>query len=159
MIIFDLKCANDHVFEAWFGSSDDYESQRSRGLVSCPVCGDADIGKAAMAPAVPMKGNRLPEAGPSSSSVQLATTGESGVDMEKARAVLESLARAQAAALESSEWVGREFAEQARAMHYGEREKAGIHGEVDTSEAKALIEEGVEVAPLLVPFVPPSAKN
>ena len=60
MIVFDLKCTHAHVFEAWFGSSTDYEDQRARGLLSCPICGDPDIAKAVMAPNIPAKGNRAP---------------------------------------------------------------------------------------------------
>ena len=58
MIVFDLKCGAGHVFEAWFGSSADYDSQRERGLIACPLCGDAQVGKAVMAPNVAAKGNR-----------------------------------------------------------------------------------------------------
>ena len=58
MIVFDLRCSHDHVFEAWFGSSGAFEDQRERGLLSCPFCGDAEIGKAVMAPNIPAKGNR-----------------------------------------------------------------------------------------------------
>ena len=59
MIIFDLKCApQGHVFEAWFGSSEDFEAQKAGGLVSCPLCGSGEVDKAPMAPAVGAKGNR-----------------------------------------------------------------------------------------------------
>lgn len=155
MIVFDLKCAGQgHVFEAWFGSSEDYEAQKARGLVCCPLCGDGDVTKAAMAPAVPAKSNQRSQVAPLQ-PVPMTNDAQAG----QARAVLEALAKAQTEALKSSEWVGRDFAEQARAMHYGERETRGIHGEVDTQEARSLMEEGVGVAPLLVPFVPPEAKN
>jgi hypothetical protein len=155
MIIFDLKCANaGHVFEAWFGSSDDYESQKQRGLLSCPICGDDNIAKAVMAPAVPAKTNQRvdKEQGPS-------VPVSSGLNIEQARKMMEAIATAQAEALKDSEWVGRKFADTARAMHYGEQDHKGIHGEVAPEEAKSLLDEGIEVAPLLLPVIPPDAQN
>ncbi|MBB6122584.1 DUF1178 family protein [Sphingobium subterraneum] len=163
MIVFDLKCAQGgHVFEAWFGSSADYEGQRERGLLVCPLCGDADIGKAVMAPAVPVKGNQRSERLPVISETEptpATQVANAEIPPEKMREMLTKLAKAQTAMLENSQWVGRDFAEQARAMHYGERDAALIHGEVDAQEARALMDEGVEVAPLLLPVVPPRAAN
>lgn len=151
MIVFDLKCAaNGHVFEAWFGSGEDYEGQRDRGLVACPLCGDSDIGKAVMAPAVPAKSNRMPS---------LSLPVGNAPDLAKLRATMRKLAAAQTEALKDSQWVGRDFADTARAMHYGEQDHASIHGEVGAREARALIEEGVKVAPLPFPVVPPAARN
>ncbi len=150
MIVFDLKCAiGGHVFEAWFGSSEDYEGQRARNLVSCPICGDHDVGKALMAPAVPAKSNRAP------ASISMSST----PDPAKLQAMMEKLATLQAEVLRDSTWVGRAFADTARAIHYGEQDRSSIYGEVAPEEAKALIEEGVEVAPLLFPVVPPEARN
>ena len=158
MIVFDLKCGGGHVFEAWFGSSGDYADQRARGLVACPICGDDGIEKAAMAPAIPAKSNRAP------SSVALPPPPTGAVtnqppEAAQMQAMLQALAAAQTKALENSEWVGRAFADKARAMHYGEEAHSAIHGEVAPQEARALIEEGVEVAPLPLPVVPPEAKN
>lgn len=159
MIVFDLKCEGaGHVFEAWFGSSADYEDQKKRGLLACPMCGDTRIGKALMAPAIPAKGNRRVEAPPAAPE-QAAPVAISTGDEAKMRALIDALATAQKKALEGSTWVGRGFAEQARAMHYGEQDRSSIHGEVAPEEAKALFAEGVEVAPLPFPVVPPQAKN
>lgn len=156
MIVFDLRCAGQgHVFEAWFGSGDDFEEQKARGLLSCPLCGDADIAKAVMAPAVPAKSNRAVAAPVTEPAVPVGT----GIDPEKARAMIATLASAQAEMLKSSEWVGDRFATRARAMHYGEEEQRPIHGQVAPHEARSLIEEGVEVAPLPIPIVPPDAQN
>lgn len=156
MIVFDLKCAGQsHVFEAWFGSSADYEDQRARGLLACPICGDGNIGKAVMAPAVSAKGNSRAVSPPEADRPVLMRAGEEA----KMRALIEGMAQAQKKALEGSTWVGRGFAEQARAMHYGEQDRTSIHGEVAPQEAKALIAEGVEVAPLPFPVIPPQAKN
>lgn len=158
MIVFDLKCsAQDHVFEAWFGSSADYEDQAARGLLTCPMCGDTQVAKALMAPAVAPKGNSRAAAvrQPENDAAPLAVTG----DEARMRESMASLAQAQAKVLEGSTWVGRGFAEQARAMHYGEQDRVSIHGEVAPDEARALIAEGVEVAALPFPVIPPEAKN
>lgn len=157
MIVFDLKCEGQgHVFEAWFGSSNDYADQQARGLIACPLCGDACVMKAVMAPAVAAKGNsRAVAPRPEATTPVVANGG----DEAKMRALVDALAQAQSKALEGSTWVGRGFAEQARAMHYGEQDRASIHGEVAPQEAKALIAEGVEVAPLPFPVIPPEAKN
>ncbi|MEJ7925964.1 DUF1178 family protein [Sphingobium sp. AN641] len=160
MIVFDLRCESaGHVFEAWFGSSADYEDQRARGLLICPLCGDAAVTKAVMAPAVAAKGNS--RAAPASASDGRAVPMGRGQepDMARMQALMQKLARAQGKALEGSTWVGRDFAEQARAMHYGEKDMGSIHGEVAPTEARALIEEGVQVAPLPFPVIPPEAKN
>ena len=155
MIVFDLKCgAHGHVFEAWFGSSADYESQVARGLLNCPLCGDSDVSKALMAPAVSPKGNSRSPAVPVETET-MAVTQDDG----RMREIIRTLAQAQAKVLENSTWVGRGFAEQARAMHYGEKDRASIHGEVAPEEARALISEGVGVAPLPFPVLPPEAKN
>jgi hypothetical protein len=142
MIVFDLKCGGGHVFEAWFGSSSDYDDQRARGLVSCPMCGNETVEKAVMAPNVAAKGNRQAEVTPAAVKAAMAT-----------------LAQAQQQALANSEWVGTAFASRARAMHAGEEDHAPIHGQASIEEAKALAEDGVPVAPLPFPVVPPEACN
>lgn len=154
MIVFDLKCGRDHVFEAWFGSSGAFEDQRTRGLVACPLCGDTSVAKAVMAPNVGSKGNQAvakPTVAPAP------VTGP--IPPAAMKAALQALAQAQAKALETSEWVGRTFADRARAMHAGEEAVTPIHGQSTRAEAIALVEEGVGIAPLLVPVVPPEALN
>lgn len=146
MIVFDLKCGSGHVFEAWFGSSADYESQRERALIACPMCGDSAIEKAVMAPNVTAKGNRRNDPAPASAKPD-------------PKQLIAALAEAQAKMLEGSKWVGVAFAERARAMHLGEEQRAPIHGQTSAEEAKALIEEGVPVAPLPLPVVPPEQRN
>ena len=147
MIVFDLRCApSGHVFEAWFASSEAFEAQKAGGLVHCPICASRDISKALMAPNVAAKSNQR--------SVAVA-----GGDIPDVKAVLAALATAQAAALENSSWVGRDFANQARAMDAGEIEKAMIHGEASQSEVKSLIEDGIQGAPLPLPVIPPNQSN
>ncbi|WP_205481519.1 DUF1178 family protein [Sphingomonas arenae] len=137
MIVYDLLCGSGgHVFEAWFGSSSDYDDQCARGLLSCPMCGSDEIGKAPMAPAVR----------------------PSGV-VPDAKAMLAALAAAQAKALENSTWVGGRFVDEARAMHLGEVDHRPIHGQATLADARSLAEEGVPIAPLPLPVVPPEEAN
>ncbi len=153
MIVFDLRCDGGHVFEAWFGSSDDYEGQQARGLVSCPLCGSGEVGKAVMAPAVGAKGNQLPA--PAAPNRPVPMQNGPTPSLEQMKAMLTALARAQAKALEGSEHVGKRFAEEARAIHDGEAPDRVIHGQATPEEARALVEDGVPVAPLPFPIVPP----
>lgn len=133
MIVFDLQCEESgDRFEAWFRSSADYEEQRERGLVQCPMCQSNRVMKAPMAPRVPRK----------SSAPNLA-----------------QLAAFQAELLKGSDWVGDRFAEQARAMHLGEIEQRPVHGSATAAEAKSLMEEGIPVAPLPLPITPPDQVN
>ncbi len=158
MIVFDLKCAREgHVFEGWFSSTEDFAGQKERGLLVCPMCGDAQVEKAVMAPAVSAKGNRRPDPVVTKARHQVPVS--TGGDSEKTAVLMQALAKAQAEALAGSEWVGRKFADKARAMHYGEVDAKPIHGEVAAEEARSLVEEGVEVAPLIFPVVPPEAQN
>lgn len=154
MIVFDLSCAAGHRFEGWFGSSQDYACQQARGLVTCPACGSAAVDKAPMAPAVPRKGNQ--QAIAPQPPKQAMTRGPMPPQVAEA---LHKLAEAQAKALEGSKWVGDRFAEQSRAMHYGERDPETIHGQATAEEALALFEEGVPVAPLPFPIAPPEELN
>jgi hypothetical protein len=150
VIVFDLKCGAGHVFEAWFGSSTAYADQRVAGLVACPICGSAEVDKAVMAPNVGAKGN---QAAPASSPPTPAVTPEA------MKAAIAALSAMQAKMLEGSQWVGSAFADKARAMHLGDATPAPIHGQATRAEAEALAEEGVPVAPLPLPVVPPEACN
>jgi hypothetical protein len=132
MIVFDLLCSDGgEGFEAWFRSSADYDEQRAGGLVTCPYCGSANVAKAPMAPRVPRKG-----ADP-----------------------LARLASIQAEMLKGSRWVGEEFADTARAMHSGDIPVEQVHGNATVEQARALVDDGVPVAPLPLPVVPPSQVN
>jgi hypothetical protein len=158
MIVFDLKCSHDHTFEAWFGSSTDYEDQKARGLVSCPLCDDVAIEKAVMAPAVAAKGNQRPDPVPAPASGRpLANMAPE--DAAKLQAVIQKLAEVQAEVLSNSAWVGDAFADKARAMHYGDEPQASIHGTALIEEAQALAEEGIAIAALPIPIVPPEERN
>jgi hypothetical protein len=133
MIVFDLQCGQDcGTFEAWFRSSADFESQLRADLVKCPLCHSTSVTKAPMAPRVPKKGSHNPIA---------------------------RLAAAQAEMLKDSRWVGDNFAETARAMHSGEVERELVHGNATLEQAKSLVDDGIPVAPLPLPVVPPTQVN
>ncbi len=125
MILFDLKCADDHVFEAWFRDSHTYEAQAATGEIACPMCGDTRIAKALMSPNVAR--------GP-----QSVDPGQATLMMRQLRAIHEELAR-------NSDDVGEKFPEEARRIHYGEADKRNIHGVAKLEDARALGEEGIEI--------------
>jgi hypothetical protein len=159
MIVFDLECPGGHRFEGWFGSSEDFVVQQERGLVACPQCASADVIKAPMAPKLARKGNQLPSAPAPAPQVPVPQPVSNVAMPPEAARMMRALATMQAEALKTSRWVGDDFAETSRAMHYGERDVETIHGQATFEEAKALHEEGIEVAPLLFPVAPPGDTN
>lgn len=142
MIAFDLRCGRGHVFEAWFASSSAYEDQRERRLVSCPYCDDQAIEKAVMAP-----------------NIVTGRSDRDGPSQAERKALIATLADAQARLIENSTYVGGDFADRARAMSVGDEKPAPIYGEATASEAKGLADEGIAIARLPFPVVPPSASN
>ena len=151
MIVFDLKCeAGGHVFEAWFGSSLDFEDQRGRGLVSCPLCGDPAVAKAVMAPNVGAKGNQMAVSDPG---------GAPTFDPETAKRMLAAVAAAQRTLLAQSEHVGTRFADEARAIHLGEAQARAIHGRATRAQTESLLDDGIAVAPLPFPVIEPGEEN
>ena len=157
MIVFDLCCdAGDHRFEAWFASSDSFADQQARGLIACPICGDSRVKKAVMAPRVGAKSNQLTIA-PAPAPAPTEAVTEPGPEL--VRKVLADIAAKQAEMLPQSRWVGRDFADAARAMHEGRAAEDLIHGQASPEEAQALRDDGIAAMPLLVPIVPPEAAN
>jgi hypothetical protein len=147
MIRYTLKCSDGHSFESWFQSADAYEALVAKGLVSCTICGSTEVTKALMSPRVssidgtPAEMSSAPErplSAPAHSAEQML------------RALREHLKT-------NSTYVGRRFAQEARAMHLGDSGERAIHGEASPAEARALIEEGVPIAPL--PILPPDKTN
>jgi hypothetical protein len=162
MIAFDLSCSGGHRFEGWFGSSSDFDMQLSGGLLTCPVCDDGVVHKALSVPNVSRKGNQIAPVAATASTPAEPVSGEVMNAPALPPAMIEmmrKLAVAQTEMLKASQWVGREFAETARAIHYGEEDDRLIHGETSPDEAEALVEEGISVAPLPFPVIPPTAKN
>ena len=153
MIVFDLRCApQGHVFEAWFGSSEDYQSQRERGLVSCPLCGSEEVGKAVMAARVAAKGNSRSEGSGGARDLMLA-------DPEGVKQMLAAMAALQRQMLDQSTYVGESFADEARAIHLGEAETRSIYGKASRADAESLAEEGIQVMPLPFPVAEPGEEN
>ena len=150
MIVFDLACPQGHVFEAWFGSSADFDDQQTRGLIACPLCGSSEIAKAVMAPAVGAKGN-------SGNTGRALAMRNGPPPPAEIKAMLAKLADAQAKLLAKSENVGSGFADTARAIHVGDAPERAIHGQASVAEARSLIQDGVQVTPLPLPIVPPDA--
>ena len=164
MIVFDLRCSPAaHVFEAWFGSSADYDDQKARGLVSCPLCGSDEIAKAPMAPAVAVKSNAraiaVAPAEPAETATAPVAAPAIAGDPVAIKAMLAAAAAVQKTLLASSESVGDRFADEARAIHLGESEARSIHGRATPAEAAALVEEGIQVAALPFPVLEPGEEN
>jgi hypothetical protein len=135
MILFDLKCARDHVFEAWFPNNAAYEKQAKAGAIACPACASRKVEKAPMAPRI----------GKAPGEKMTAVASEHAEIRKK---LVELRSRIEA----SCDYVGDKFAEEARRIHYGETDKRGIYGETSDDEAAALADEGIEFGRL--PWVP-----
>ena len=144
MIQYSLRCGNAHGFDSWFQSAAAYDSLLRAGQIGCPLCGDAKVEKTLMAPAVrPARKAGEPAVRPKLS--------EPKTELEAAMAELRRQVE------ENSEYVGLNFAAEARRMHDGDIDQRAIYGEAKADEARALIEDGVPVAPL--PFMPPRKAN
>ena len=150
MIRYNLRCEHDHAFDSWFQSSSAYDSQVKRKLVTCPVCGSAKVEKAIMAPQiVNKKGRKGPEPAPAAPAD--ATASESTpLLMAQERELRAKLKELRDHIVKNADNVGERFPNEARKMHYGDIEHRPIFGEASPDEARALIEEGVEVSPLPV---------
>ena len=135
MIAYNLHCREGHEFEGWFSNSAAYDAQSKAGALSCPVCGDETISKAIMAPAV--KNSVTKAKGKSEPAAPADTT--------KVRQYIAGLRKF---IEENAENVGREFPEEVRKIHYGEKDARPIYGESTLGEARELIDEGIEIAPL-----------
>lgn len=135
MIRFSLTCEHSHDFEGWFRSNEDFDGQRKRRLVECPVCGSHKVEKALMAPAV--------STGRKQEKVALAMN-------EQQRAAMAQLKALTAKIRENADYVGDKFAEEARKIHFGETDPRGIYGEATPDEAKGLAEDGVAFMPIPV---------
>ncbi len=126
MKVLDLQCSHGHVFEGWFASHDDYESQRERGLLTCPVCEDAQVNKMLSAP-----------------RLNLAQTPPQQMQAAMLKMVRHVMA--------NTEDVGNRFAEEARKIHHGQAQERSIRGQASREETEALLDEGIDILPLPVP--------
>lgn len=144
MIRYDLICADGHEFDGWFSDSSAFDKQARKGQVSCIQCGSTRIEKQLMAPGIPMKGNRKVE--PAAAAKPLLA---SAFDPRQQK-LMQLMREVRKVVEENSEYVGNKFADEARKIHYEEAEKRGIYGETTADDAKALIEEGIDIHPLPV---------
>ncbi|MEM9971477.1 MAG: DUF1178 family protein [Pseudomonadota bacterium] len=144
MIRYALKCDQDHGFESWFSSADDFDKLHAAGMVTCPACGSEKVSKSLMAPRVPAKSNRGGD-----KEVPMSA----GPDPKIAAAIKELKDHVE----KNSDYVGTKFADEARAMHLGDKPERSIYGEVKPEEAKRLRKDGVPALPL--PFTPKRKTN
>jgi hypothetical protein len=133
MKVLDLQCPHGHRFEGWFASAEDFESQLSRKLVECPICGATEVSRLPSAPRLNLSG----------ATAAPAPGGAGEMQAQVMRALRE--------VLEKTENVGDRFAEEARRIHYNEAPARNIRGVTTAEDAKALVEEGIEVMPLPIP--------
>ena len=153
MIRYSLRCEKDHLFESWFQSSSAYDAQVRRKLVACPVCGSAKVEKAIMAPQIVSKKGReivAPAQEPAASATEIAAPASTPLLMAQERELRAKLKELRDHIVKNADNVGERFPNEARKMHYGDMEHRPIYGEASPDEARALIDEGVEVSPLPV---------
>ena len=131
MIVYNLKCSNSHEFEGWFKNSSAFAEQAEHGKLACPLCDSRKIAKAPMAPAV--------------AGTKRGTEPGAPHELRRMRQFMTGLRKY---VQENAEYVGPKFPEEARKIHYGETEERPIYGESSLKEAKELVEEGIDVAPL-----------
>lgn len=145
MKVLDLRCANGHAFEGWFASDDAFMEQNGRGLVECPLCGDAVIRRMPSAPRLNLSGARAPEASAAAAVPASAPADAQPADLQAAwmHVVRHVLAH--------TDDVGDRFAEEARRMHYGEQPQRGIRGRSTPEERAALHDEGIETLAIPLP--------
>lgn len=160
MIKYSLGCYNNHDFEGWFSSSEEFDRLAGDGLVDCPVCGSTDIEKQLMAPAVKSpKRSKSPSVGAPEASM----AGQEAVSLaavpalpelprEMREEIVNQMRQLKQHVVRNAENVGERFVDEARSMHYGEKERRGIYGTANPSDAAELMEEGVEIMPL--PILP-----
>ncbi len=167
MKVLNLQCGQQHSFEGWFGSEDDFQSQLARGLVECPMCADKAVVKMPSAPRLNFGGHSPPSAAPEQASASAPSSPAAVTDAEPSTSLstqadqlpqASSSPEQQAAflnavrhVLANTDDVGDRFANQARAMHYGDAEPRSIRGQATQREAVELIEEGIDVMALPMP--------
>jgi hypothetical protein len=152
MIRYSLVCERKHKFDIWFKNSADYDKQRKRGLVSCPQCGSEKVEKALMAPSLG-RGTKKGKVGlMPASEAPAEVAGKAPVAMmsPQEREFRTKLKELRDHLTKNAENVGGRFPEEARKMHYGEKEHRSIYGEASPKEAKEMLEEGIEFHPLPV---------
>lgn len=156
MKVLDLHCQQQHSFEGWFASEDDFQSQNTRFLVECPFCGDHQITKMLSAPRLNLSGaSSFQEphlaSNDASESTAIAATSAQSAAVVPSEVQQQAWLKMVQHVLSHTEDVGGQFAEEARKMHYGEAPERAIRGQVSREETNALLEEGIQVMPLPMP--------
>lgn len=153
MILFQLKCAKRHEFEAWFKDGKSFDGLAKQGKLLCPVCGNRRVEKAPMAPRIAGKSREaalpVPAAAPVPASAPAMAVKP---DNPQAVAALKMLRQMRKTIEENCDAVGDRFAEEARKIHYGETKPRGIYGQTTAEEAEALTDEGIEFGS--IPWLP-----
>ncbi|MBU6496934.1 MAG: DUF1178 family protein [Rhodospirillales bacterium] len=159
MIHYQLQCEQSHGFDGWFKDSASFDRQAGRHLLECPICGSSKVTRALMTPAVPKKGRAraaapmIADAPPEKPAAPPPATPPVALAAPRlpdhVRAMLQRL---RSEVEQNCDYVGADFAEEARRIHRGESPRTGIYGETSPDEAEALAEEGIEVA--RIPWVP-----
>ncbi|WP_043340288.1 DUF1178 family protein [Belnapia moabensis] len=152
MIHYDLRCGAGHDFDSWFKDSEAFAAQSKAGFVECPVCGSKDVSKRLMAPAIPKKGRTRAKEAPAQPPAPVAAAPAAPPPPPIPAQMVAFLQRIRAEVEKSADYVGRDFAEEARKIHRGESERTAIYGEASDADAEALRDEGIEVA--RIPWVP-----
>lgn len=153
MKVLNLQCQHQHVFEGWFASEDDYQSQQASQLIECPICADKHISKMPSAPRLNLSTSRADiesdavSTSPSEPANLPAVAAPAAMPAEMQAAWLNMVQHVMA----HTEDVGTQFADEARKMHYGEAQERGIRGQVSAQETQDLLEEGISVMPLPIP--------
>ncbi|MGB7404108.1 MAG: DUF1178 family protein [Pacificimonas sp.] len=161
MIVYDLKCARGHVFEGWFGDAADFGVQAERGLLMCAVCDSGEIERlpsrlaigGAVAPTNEANDRHVQVSAsvPTTNAPDTTPDDMPSFDPALVKKAMSAIAKAESEAVAKSDYVGAKFADEARAMHYGEQPARPVYGETTTEQAKSLHEEGVPAQPLLFP--------
>jgi len=149
MIHYQLRCGAAHEFDGWFTDSAGFEAQAERGLIACPVCADTAVTRALMAPGIPRKGRRREAAVVEAEKMPVPVKPAGGVMPDGVRAALQQLRQE---VEKNCDYVGPDFAQEARRIHNGEAPPRGIYGESTEEESEALADEGIEIA--RIPWVP-----
>ncbi len=154
MIHYQLRCSADHGFDGWFRDSAAFDAQAERGLVECPACGDTRVNRALMAPRIAksrqmLDGKTGEPAGVPAPAPETPVAGKDAVLPDKVRAALQRL---RAEVERNCDYVGQDFADEARRIHHGKAESRGIYGESTPEQAEALADDGIEVA--RIPWLP-----
>jgi hypothetical protein len=166
MIRYALYCEHDHPFEAWFGSSSDYDVQAARGQVECPICLSTVVRKQIMSPAISTSRRREAEPTAMVPALDAKSDGAAGREVASPEAqaqmrtmMMEALSQVRRHVEDTFDYVGDSFAKEARDIHEGRSEQRGIYGEASPKEVQALLNDGITVAPLPPPPVVKSKRE